>query len=744
MAEDQSQPQSIADRIAALKLSQTGQVPSQPPPSYEQAVRGRPKPPPPPRPVVPARPGFNGRTVSSNNPPTHDHAAVSGNNTGNLPEAGQPNPNSYGMDGISRPALPPRTSTKSIPSPALPPRKTSDTPALPPRRPSEAPSADSRRPSDYSLSRRTSNESMSSVATARSGVSAVSNGTSVTSQSDRFSIKAPAYDPSALPPLPPKRTQEEKAADHKKYNKAVAGSRFPLKSVKSSPNVQPKQVGTTPPPPARSTVISPPSLPSRSETSQNEPARIEPPTRQRTEPPARSTVIPPPSLPSRSETSQNEPARIEPPTRQRTEPPPPRKSALSYGLNNASNTAPPVPTGRPGSVPQADSAAPPPVPAASKPDLTALQASKPKLNGAATPQNASPASLCLHCRDFSGPDNHAARFPRESLPSQDIGWLAQQLTAPFPSHTDKARALFTWLHHNVAYDTVAFFNNNVKPSTPQSTLQSGLAVCEGYAGLFAALAMKVGLEAYVVGGHGKGFGYSALQPGEPVPPFSAGHAWNVVKIDGGQWKLIDCCWGAGAVNGKGQPYKKRFAPERFTQSNDEFGLDHFPQDSSKQFRNDGRVVTWEEYILGNKNGCGAQFFSGFVAEEGLSAPSFQPTSGQIHLNQLPGPTVRFAFQKVCPHWDPLRNGKGPYYLYVLAFDNLEGTGKNHVPFDTNGEVWWCDVPVSHLGRPGMKVHLNAMTKFDGQDGRGLTIQRYRERMGRCGWAGGGVCKWEVA
>ena len=257
--------------------------------------------------------------------------------------------------------------------------------------------------------------------------------------------------------------------------------------------------------------------------------------------------------------------------------------------------------------------------------------------------------------------------------------------------------------------------------------------------------MKVGLEAYVVGGHGKGYGYSALQPGEPVPPVNAGgHAWNAVRIDGGQWKLIDCCWGAGSVNGKGQPYKKGFSPERFTQSNDEFGLDHFPQDSGKQFRNDGRVVTWEEYILGNKNGCGAQFFSGFVAVEGLSAPSFKPASGQIHVHQLPGPTIRFSFQKVCPHWDPIRNGKGPYYLYVLAFDNLEGTGKNHVPFETNGEVWWCDVPVSHLGRPGMKVHLNAMTKFDGQDGRGLSIQRYRERMGRCGWAGGGVCKWEVA
>lgn len=60
--------------------------------------------------------------------------------------------------------------------------------------------------------------------------------------------------------------------------------------------------------------------------------------------------------------------------------------------------------------------------------------------------------------------------------------------------------------------------------------------------MFAAIAIKAGLEAVVVGGNGKGFGYSPLKPGDPVPPYNAGHAWNAVKIDGGEWKLIDCCW----------------------------------------------------------------------------------------------------------------------------------------------------------------------------------------------------------
>ena len=141
---------------------------------------------------------------------------------------------------------------------------------------------------------------------------------------------------------------------------------------------------------------------------------------------------------------------------------------------------------------------PPPIPLSSRPNLNALQASKPR------PSVGEASDSCLQCRDFSGPDNHAARFPRESIPSTDINWLAQQLTAPFTSDTDKARAIFTWEHHNIRYDVDAFFGNRLQPSTPSSTIKMGLAVCEGYAGLFTALAAAAGLESVVICGHGKG------------------------------------------------------------------------------------------------------------------------------------------------------------------------------------------------------------------------------------------------
>lgn len=842
----------IKERMAALKLSQVGQPqPRTTPQSHRTASgtvpppaqRRQPPPPPPARPHLPARPD---RPQSANVPLTQAHAPSANRSMGNLPDAGATNGHIVnGSNGAARPPLPARTTTQSSQlsaGPALPPRRPSGnpSPALPPRRPSEA-------PSDFDRSRRGSNESMSSIATTRSSVSGVSNATSLTSQGERYKTRAPDFDASKLPPLPPKRTKEEREAADRKY----AGMR-PLRQTKSTPKVeQVGKNGTTPPPLVRQPVIQPAVVPrfdSRDEP-REERLAIEPAPRQRAEP------LPPP------------PPRAEP-----AMPPRPKRSALDWGMNKGATAPTPVPGVRPDS--SQGYGAPPPIPASSKPDLKALQASKPKPNGIPAPSNApsstsgpiditsasqfdqclassravvadfwapwcgpcrafapaytemtrelsrpgqvmfikintdenkdllqkyeiqawptlivfdqqreveritggnewpirnkldeiahsAPASApaaavsapsaytasnsCLHCRDFSGPDNHAARFPRQSIPSTDIGWLAHQLTSPFPSLTDKARAIFTWLHHNVAYDTVAFFGNNVKPSTPQGTLQSGLAVCEGYAGLFAALALKVGLEAVVVSGHGKGFGHTELKPGDPLPRYNAGHAWNAVKIDNGEWKLIDCCWGAGHL-GANQAYNKSFSPDKFTQTNNDFGLDHFPGDDSKQFRTDGRIVTWEKYITGNKSGCGADFFSGFVAEEGLAKTTFQPVEKKIVLAQQ-GPTVRFAFQKVCPHWDPIRCGKGPYYIYVLCLENLKDAGldRNYIPFETNGDVWWCDVPLRELGnRPGLKCEIFIITKWNNRDGRGVTVDEYKRSRGRVALAFGGVCKWETA
>ena len=294
---------------------------------------------------------------------------------------------------------------------------------------------------------------------------------------------------------------------------------------------------------------------------------------------------------------------------------------------------------------------------------------------------------------------------------------------------------------------VSFFNDAVKPSTPANTLSTGLAVCEGYAGLFTALASKAGLESVVVGGHGKGYGFSTLAPGSPLPAFYSTHAWNVVKIDHGEWKLIDCCWGAGTVSGKGQPYNKAFNPRFFTMDNNEFGLRHYPTNQSHFFRTDGRsTIFWEEYIVGDRGGERTRVYSNIAPREGLSETSFQPKYLKIPLSQHdPNSTIRFQFEKVCAHWDPYKNGPGAPYCYILAVEiGNDGRAGDYVPFDTNGMVWWVDVPVRRLGVKGATVSIYTVESVNGQDGRGLSKTGYLEAKGKKGMGFGGVAAWELA
>lgn len=391
---------------------------------------------------------------------------------------------------------------------------------------------------------------------------------------------------------------------------------------------------------------------------------------------------------------------------------------------------------------------PPPVPLGSRPDLSKIQATKPRINASNGPVGA-PSAVCLKCRDFTAADSHAARFPRQSLPSYDVAWLARELTGPFPSLTDKARVLFTWLHHNVEYDVKSFFNHCVQPSTPAGTLATGLAVCEGYAKLFAALAQHAGLEAVVVSGHGKGFGYQELAPGSSLPPFEGNHAWNAVKIDHGQWKLIDPTWGAGVVQGPGQPYVKQFIPAMFTNTNNELGLKHYPANRDQFYRDDGRPwIGWEEYLVGGPEQ--PNMFDD-ARKHSLGEGTFLPAAKRISVRQA-GP-VRFQFGLICEHWTLERHSRALPGLFLLMVHGVDGRHEDRVPMNHvrgtgpggGGDFWYVDVADARaLGAPGQKVQLAVLTSFgDQKDARGVSVQEYREKVGRVGMAWAYIAEWEL-
>lgn len=368
--------------------------------------------------------------------------------------------------------------------------------------------------------------------------------------------------------------------------------------------------------------------------------------------------------------------------------------------------------------------APPPVPLSSRPTLAQIDAVATRAKSAPPPGGDS----CLVCRDFSGPDAVAEKYPHWELPRDDpVGYLAHHLCSPFSSATDKARAIFTWCHHNIDYDVHGFFNDCVpRGQTPAQTIFSGKAVCEGYAKVFEAIAKRAGLECIVVSGHGKGFGHTPLAAGQRPPPRNAtGHAWNAVRIDGGEWKLIDACWGAGAL-GDGQKYNRRFEPQMFTLSNDLFGLKHFPEDSRYFFRSDGRTPTWEEYIVGPSKGEQAMWYC-HAGKEGLDEFTFTPREKHIPVHS--GEVVRFQFSKICKHWDGEKHGRGKPLLLMLKITGPDGRGVNGqkddmVVLDNDGFWWWVDIPARDLGAPGQQLQLLGLTSLNNEDARGISKEKF--------------------
>lgn len=85
----------------------------------------------------------------------------------------------------------------------------------------------------------------------------------------------------------------------------------------------------------------------------------------------------------------------------------------------------------------------------------------------------------------------------------------------------------------------------------------GKVVCEGYVKVYEVIVCVVGLYCIVVGGYGKGYGFSVFKKGEwCLLKDLIGYVWNVVMIDNDEWKFIDLCWGVGYLDGGMNGYKK--------------------------------------------------------------------------------------------------------------------------------------------------------------------------------------------
>ncbi|PWW73986.1 hypothetical protein C7212DRAFT_365482 [Tuber magnatum] len=244
---------------------------------------------------------------------------------------------------------------------------------------------------------------------------------------------------------------------------------------------------------------------------------------------------------------------------------------------------------------------------------------------------------------------------------------------------------------------------------PEEVLQSGTAVCAGYAELFKKLATYAGLESKVVSGHGKGYGFS---PGEP---YNRNHAWNAIKMDWG-WHLIDCCWGSGFIDGSPNPrYNKRLAPEHFISSPNVFGRRHFPEDSSWQCREDGRTIGWEEYMTPDQEEPEPLRYLSFGEDFGFSEKAVQPPVNNIDI--FAGRRTVFSVGLPCEHMSL----KEEWVLFLVIG---EFSDNNWVLMGSDGRGRYR-VEVELPDQRGLKVGLYRATTWKGSDAKGLSAREWQ-------------------
>lgn len=588
----------------------------------------------------------------------------------------------------ARPPLPSRASTMQLQQQQQQPQQTP--PTLPRRQTAQ--------PNGFLSTRRNSASSEMSQSSAISSLSLGRTASSTTSQSSAGTAQyklPPRLDMAQLPPLPPTRREREAQAQQEAERQAhEAKEHKETDRLTGSPAAR-----AVPVPPAR------PGLPPRA------PSR---PTRSNTASPALTATQEPVSAPTR---------RL-PPVANRTAP--------ITGFGSGREDRPPaLPT-------TSRNSEPPPVPMKSRPSAAEIQA----VNTRSTVSTSKPDSECWVCKDWSLPDKAGSMFPRQNLPRNDpVGYLATHLCSQFPSYTDKARAIFSWCHHNIAYDCHSFFSNNVKAVSPADVILSGLAVCSGYAGAYEAIAVRAGLECVSINGHGKGFGYKPLKEGERPPAIpEINHAWNAVRIDGGVWKVLDSCWGAGNVSDQTNEFTKDYKPNEFILSNEEIGQRHFPENPQYQFRSDGRTISWEEYMIGEGVFERPTAYTDFNTE-GFLEKSLEPKEKKISVYS--GQVVRFQWSRLCPHWTLKMSGHSKEPLLLLKINGQDGRKDDMVPIQTDGHWFWVDVNARDLGAPGQTISVVSITTVSDQSARGMTAAEFLPKRGKCGMSWSGVVQWEL-
>lgn len=185
-------------------------------------------------------------------------------------------------------------------------------------------------------------------------------------------------------------------------------------------------------------------------------------------------------------------------------------------------------------------------------------------------------SLQVDLKKFKQLDVFASQVSTRS----SVEVLVKELLQKAQTDLEKLRAIWMWVTHHIEYDVKGYYNTELRTGVPGDVLQSGKAVCAGYAGLFKEMCRFAGINCVMVSGHSKGFSY---EPGDRFTG-SGNHAWNAVSLEG-RWHLLDSTWGAGNVNSNCSQFTFQYNEFYFLTHPALFIGDHFPLKDEWQLLN---------------------------------------------------------------------------------------------------------------------------------------------------------------
>ena len=171
--------------------------------------------------------------------------------------------------------------------------------------------------------------------------------------------------------------------------------------------------------------------------------------------------------------------------------------------------------------------------------------------------------------------------------------LSLAITDPFEEEIDKARAIYYWVTHNIAYDFKMLQDlpkiiaknrgrtytleeiEKLEEDEIRNALKRKKGVCQQYSRIFQRLCEESGIKCEFIGGLSKNNSNT-----RPSGGFS--HAWNAVQI-GELWGLVDVTYGAGYLDNEGK-FHYNFRPAYFCGSIESFNMNHLPEEDNWQLK----------------------------------------------------------------------------------------------------------------------------------------------------------------